>query len=154
MPDLIRKALAERAGEKLSLHEAHLNKQMVRVLRTIGFNRDYRRGQGAYLFDDEGHRYLDLLSGWGVFARGRNHPVINGALQEVLSARLPNLVQMDVSLLSGLLAEALVKPPQELAWSACSSPIPALKPLKQRSSWPATRRDAKALSIASTHFTA
>ena len=109
MPDLIRKALAERAGEKLSLHEAHLNKQMVRVLRTIGFNRDYRRGQGAYLFDDEGHRYLDLLSGWGVFALGRNHPVINGALQEVLSAELPNLVQMDVSLLSGLLAEALVK---------------------------------------------
>jgi ornithine--oxo-acid transaminase len=109
MPDLIRKALAERAGEKLSLHEAHLNKQMVRVLRTIGFNRDYRRGQGAYLFDDEGHRYLDLLSGWGVFALGRNHPVINGALEEVLSAELPNLVQMDVSLLSGLLAEALVK---------------------------------------------
>jgi ornithine--oxo-acid transaminase len=35
--------------------------------------------------------------------------VINGALQEVLSAGLPNLVQMDVSLLSGLLAEALVK---------------------------------------------
>lgn len=109
MPDLIRKALAERAGEKLSLHEAHLNKQMVRVLRTIGFDRDYRRGQGAYLFDDEGHRYLDLLGGWGVFALGRNHPVINGALQEVLSAGLPNLVQMDVSLLSGLLAEALVK---------------------------------------------
>jgi hypothetical protein len=43
---------------------------MVRVLRTIGFNRDYRRGQGAYLFDDEGHRYLDLLSGWGLFALG------------------------------------------------------------------------------------
>jgi ornithine--oxo-acid transaminase len=109
MPDLIRKRLAERAGENFSLHEIYLNRQMVRVLRTIGFDRDYRRGQGAYLFDHEGHRYLDLLSGWGVFALGRNHPVINGALQEVLSAELPNLAQMDVSLLSGLLGEALVK---------------------------------------------
>ncbi|MGB7488521.1 MAG: aspartate aminotransferase family protein, partial [Phormidesmis sp.] len=51
--------------------------------------------------------YLDLLSGFGVFALGRNHPAVVKALQDVLSAELPNLVQMDVSLLSGLLAERL-----------------------------------------------
>ncbi len=108
MADLIKTLLAARAGDKFRLHEAHLNGQMVRVLRTIGFDRDYRHGAGPYLFDADGHRYLDLLSGWGVFALGRNHPVVNDALKEVLSADLPNLAQMDVSLLSGLLAEALL----------------------------------------------
>lgn len=108
MSQFIGELLAARAGEKFKLHETHLNAQMVRVLKTIGFDRDYRRAVGPYLFDEHDNRYLDLLSGWGVFALGRNHPVVNGAIREVLEADLPNLVQMDVSLLSGLLAEALV----------------------------------------------
>jgi ornithine--oxo-acid transaminase len=100
--------LEERAGESFGLHERLLNTQMVRVLKTIGFDRHYVRAEGPYLFDDRGERYLDLLSGWGVFACGRNHPVIKAALREVLELELPNLVQMDVSLLSGLLAERLL----------------------------------------------
>jgi ornithine--oxo-acid transaminase len=108
MPIDIHKLLAERASEKYELYDHHLNSQMVRVLKTIGFDRDYVRGQGAYLFDRNDERYLDLLSGFGVFAVGRNHPAIIGALQQVLIAELPNLVQMDVSLLSGLLAERLL----------------------------------------------
>ena len=45
-----------------------------RVLRTIGFDADYVRAEGAYLFDRDGRRYLDFLSGFGVFALGRCHP--------------------------------------------------------------------------------
>jgi ornithine--oxo-acid transaminase len=100
--------LAERAGESFSLHEKYLNGQMVRVLKTIGFDRHYTRAEGAYLYDKSGTRYLDLLSGFGVFALGRNHPTVKKALRDVLDADLPNLVQMDVSLLSGLLAERLL----------------------------------------------
>jgi ornithine--oxo-acid transaminase len=100
--------IGERAGEKYDLYDRYLNSQMVRVLRTIGFDRDYVRGQGAYLFDRENRQYLDLLSGFGVFAVGRNHPAIIAALQQTLVAELPNLVQLDVSLLAGLLAEKLV----------------------------------------------
>lgn len=105
--DLMR-LLNNRASEKFPLFEKHLNTQLVRVLRTIGFDVDYVRGEGAYLFDAEGNRYLDLLSGWGVFAVGRNHPTIAAALRQVLDAKLPGLVQMDVSLLAGLLAEQLL----------------------------------------------
>jgi hypothetical protein len=43
-----------------------------------------------------------------VFAIGRNHPAVIDALKQVLDARLPNLVQMDVSLLAGILAERLL----------------------------------------------
>ncbi len=108
MPIDIHQLLAERSAEKYELYDRYLNAQMVRVLRTIGFDRNYTRGLGAYLYDQQGERYLDLLSGFGVFAVGRNHPTVIGALQQTLTAELPNLVQMDVSLLSGLLAERLL----------------------------------------------
>ena len=100
--------IAARAGEKFDLFEKHLNGQLVRVLKTIGFDRTYARAEGAYLFDKDGTRYLDLLSGWGVFALGRNHPDVVAALQQVLNGGLAGLVQMDVSLLAGLLAERLI----------------------------------------------
>jgi len=104
----IEKELAEHAGESFSLHEKYINVQMVRVLRTIGFDRRYTRAQGAYLFDDSGQKYLDLLAGFGVHAIGRNHPVVKKAIADVLGADLPNLVQMEASLLSGLLAQRLL----------------------------------------------
>src|SRR5450432_959507 len=100
--------LAERSSESFELHEKYLNPQLVRVLKTIGFDRHYARAQGQYLFDQSGQRYLDLLSGFGVFAVGRNHPTVKQALADVLAADLPNLVQLDVSLLAGLLAERLL----------------------------------------------
>jgi ornithine--oxo-acid transaminase len=100
---------AEREAERYALHARHLNEQMVRVLRTIGFDKGFRRGSGQYLFDRDGERYLDLLSGWGVFALGRNHPAVRDALKRVLDSEFPNLVQMDVSALAGVLAERLLR---------------------------------------------
>ena len=99
---------AEREGDRYALHARYLNEQMVRVLRTVGFDRPYQRGSGQYLYDAGGERYLDLLSGWGVFALGRNHPAMREALKGVLDAELPNLVQLDLSALAGVLAERLL----------------------------------------------
>ena len=81
---------------------------MVHVLKTVGFDKRYQRGVGQYLYDEHGEKYLDLLSGWGVFAIGRNHPTVREALNAVLDSELPNLVQLDVSVLSGVLAERLL----------------------------------------------
>ena len=39
-------------------------------------------GEGVYLIDDKGTRYLDLLSGIGVNALGYGHPVIEAAIAE------------------------------------------------------------------------
>jgi len=79
-----------------------------RALGTFEFERFYEKGEGCYLIDDEGRRYLDFLSGFGVFALGRGHPAITGALHDALDADLPNLVQVDCALLAGILAEQLV----------------------------------------------
>ncbi len=40
------------------------------------------RGQGSYVWDEQGRRYLDFTSGWGVTALGHAHPTILSALSE------------------------------------------------------------------------
>jgi len=104
----ISEMFADRQFQRNALHTRYLNEQMVRVLKTIGYDVGFQRGQGPYLFDRDGERYLDLLSGFGVFALGRNHPAITAALKSVLDAELPNLVQLDLSTLAGILAERLI----------------------------------------------
>jgi ornithine--oxo-acid transaminase len=99
----------ERESQRSSLHTRYLNEQLVKVLKTIGYDVGFKRGEGQYLFDRDDARYLDLLSGFGVFAIGRNHPALRQALKSVLDADLPNLVQMDVSTLAGILAERLLE---------------------------------------------
>jgi ornithine--oxo-acid transaminase len=108
MPFDVARTFAERSGENFALHERYMNHQLARTLRTLGFDRNYVRGEGCYLYDDTGARYLDFLSGFGVYALGRSHPAIKAALHQALDLDLPNMVQMDCALLPGLLAEQLI----------------------------------------------
>jgi ornithine--oxo-acid transaminase len=108
MPFDVAEALRARHGENYELHDKHLNNQLARVLKTIGFDQFYVRGEGSYLFDAAGERYLDFLSGFGVYALGRSHPALKAALHQAIDLDLPNMVQMDCALLPGLLAEQLV----------------------------------------------
>jgi ornithine--oxo-acid transaminase len=107
-PQSIAEQFTARESDRYAMHSRHLNEQMVRVLRTIGYDVRFQRGKGQYLFDCNGERYLDLLSGFGVFGIGRNHPALREALTNVLDSELPNLVQLDVSTLAGILAERLL----------------------------------------------
>jgi ornithine--oxo-acid transaminase len=104
----VAKLYAESEADRFATHTRHLNEQMVRVLKTLGYDVGFCRGTGQYLFDRKGAKYLDLLSGYGVFAIGRNHPALRDALKSVLDAELPGLVQFDVSPLAGLLAKRLI----------------------------------------------
>ena len=98
-----------RQADQYDLHTRYISPHMARVQQIIGFDKIYTRGQGAYLWDEDGTRYLDLLSGYSVFNLGRSHPAIKQALIEFLSLDRPTLVKMDCPLLAGLLAEQLVK---------------------------------------------
>jgi ornithine--oxo-acid transaminase len=100
---------AARESQRSAMHTRHLNEQFVRVLKTIGYDVGFQKGEGQYLYDRAGDKYLDLLSGFGVFAIGRNHPALRQALKSVLDADLPNLLQFDVSALAGILAERLLE---------------------------------------------
>lgn len=98
-----------RKGEGAALWSKYLNPQTSRVLRSIGFDRRWERGEGSYIYDDAGDRYLDYLSGFGVFGVGRSDPNVRRALHDALDAGLADMVQMDTPLLAGLLAEALIE---------------------------------------------
>ncbi len=102
------KLLAERGAERYDLHARHLNHQLPRMLHTIGFDKVYERGAGAYFWDAEGNDYLDMLAGFGVMGLGRHHPVVRQALHDVLDADLPDLTRFDCQPLPGLLAEKLL----------------------------------------------
>ncbi|MFI6765003.1 aspartate aminotransferase family protein [Streptomyces sp. NPDC050355] len=100
--------LAERGAERYDLHTRHLNHQLPRMLRTIGFDKVYERAEGAYFWDADGQDYLDMLAGFGVMGLGRHHPVVRQALHDVLDAELPDLTRFDCAPLPGLLAEKLL----------------------------------------------
>ena len=101
--------LKEHEGRNYDLHSQHVNPANTRTLKTIGFDRCYVRAEGPYLWDIQGTKYLDFLSGYGVFSLGRNHPDVRRVLTDFLNAEYPSLVKMEAPLLSGLLAAELKK---------------------------------------------
>jgi acetylornithine/succinyldiaminopimelate/putrescine aminotransferase len=100
--------LAAHRNDGYELYGRYLNPQQPKVLHTIGFDKVYERAEGAYLYDADGHQYADFLAGFGVFAAGRNHPVIRQALHQALDAQLADWTQFDCGPLPGLLAEKLL----------------------------------------------
>ena len=85
---------AQRQAQRSSMHARHLNEQLVRVLKTIGYDVGFKKGQGQYLYDRDDVRYLDLLSGFGVFAVGRNHPSLRAALKSIHLSTGPSHVAL------------------------------------------------------------
>jgi len=100
--------LAAVRGQGYDLHSKYLNPQLPRTLHTIGFDKVYERGEGAYLYDADGNAYADFLAGFGVFAAGRNHPVIRKALHDALDMDFASWTQFDCQPISGLLAQRLL----------------------------------------------
>jgi ornithine--oxo-acid transaminase len=105
----LRELLEQHRGEELDLYARTINPQFVRLLRTIGFDRRWAKAEGAYLYDADGTRYLDLLGGFGMYNVGRNNARIRAALIEALELDTPGKVQLGISPLPGLLASALLE---------------------------------------------
>src|SRR5271154_7131486 len=107
-PPSVKEIIETRTGQEMRLNDRYLNPQMGRILRTLGFDKVWKGGEGAYLIDSDGERYPDLFGGYGVFAIGRNHPEAIAAIEQVMAARTGNLPQLGVTLLNGVLAEQLL----------------------------------------------
>ena len=101
--------IKSRLNETYALHRRYVNPQLVRVLEVIGYNRNYTGAGGTRLLDEQGREVLDFLAGFGVFNIGRNHPLVARVLKDVIDMGSASMVQMDVGILAGLLAEALAK---------------------------------------------
>src|SRR3954468_19147922 len=103
------RGLIANAPDEHDLWARTINPQFARVLRTIDFDRTWERASGAYLWDADGNRYLDMLGGFGMYNVGRNNPRIRAALVEALELDTPGMLAMGVTALPGLLADALLQ---------------------------------------------
>ena len=58
----------------------------VRAFRAVGGQPLFiERGEGAYLVDVDGNRYIDYVMSWGPLALGHAHPAVTRAIQETAS---------------------------------------------------------------------
>ena len=51
------------------------------MLSILGFDAEYTTAQGSYLYDSEGHAYLDFHTGEGFASLGHNHPDVREVLR-------------------------------------------------------------------------
>jgi len=56
-------------------YSAHVNPGLAKLMAFAGFGVEMR-GEGCYIFDHEGRKFLDCLGGYGVFALGHRHPKV------------------------------------------------------------------------------
>jgi len=58
----------------------------VRAFRSVGLTPPFiERGEGSYIFDVDGNRYIDYVGSWGPLLLGHRHPAILEALEAALS---------------------------------------------------------------------
>jgi predicted acetylornithine/succinylornithine family transaminase len=66
------------------------------------------RGEGAWVWDDRGKKYLDFVGGWAVCGLGHSHPVMTKAIQEQ-AAKLIQVSQQFYTIPQYQLAEILME---------------------------------------------
>jgi putrescine aminotransferase len=71
-------------------YSEHINPYLARLMAFAGFGVEMR-GEGCYIYDQEGKSYLDCLGGYGTFSLGHRHPKIVEAVK----------AQLDLIALSG-----------------------------------------------------
>lgn len=84
-----------------------MNPKWARVLRLVGCDREWVRGEGVHLVDAAGNRVIDAVAGYGAAAVGHNHPRVIKAMHDALDRAAPGMVHFGIPALAGALAAAL-----------------------------------------------
>ena len=104
------RGIVERQGPlALRDYARHVNPRFARLLRLIGFDRRWVRGDGPWLWDDQGVKVLDCLAGYGSLNLGRRHPALVAALHEAVDLQLPGWVHFEAPVLATALAAELLR---------------------------------------------
>ncbi len=90
-------------------YEAFVNPHLGAILRAAGMDKRYVRGEGCYLYDDKGTRYLDFTGAYGALPFGFNPPEICQAAMEVFQAGEPSFIQPSALEAAGDLAQQLIE---------------------------------------------
>ena len=74
----------------------------VRAYRAVGLTpRFIKRADGAYIYDEDGRKYVDYVCSWGPMILGHNHPLIREAvekaIQDGLSFGAPTAKEVEIA---------------------------------------------------------
>jgi acetylornithine/succinyldiaminopimelate/putrescine aminotransferase/predicted amino acid dehydrogenase len=129
-----------------------LNPTLGRLLGACRMDRAWARGDGAWLFDGDGRRFLDCYAQYGAVALGHNAPCVTAAVRAALDGLEPAMVQPYRAVHAEALARALTElAPGDLsrcifATSGAESVEAAIKLVRAR-----TRRPIILSAIGSFH---
>lgn len=96
------------AAQAQSSFARHINPVMIGLSQSSGFVKTFVKGEGAYLYDAEGNKFLDFVSGFGSVNLGHNHPAVVEAVTVALQSQAPGFAQSAVNPYAATLAKELV----------------------------------------------
>lgn len=82
---------------------------MGELLENIKMDKVYVRGEGCYLYDSEGNKYLDCIASFGALPFGYNNPGIWECIMEFYRSGEPSFVQPSALSAAGELARRLIE---------------------------------------------
>lgn len=65
-------------------YEEYVNPTLARLFRFMGLDVVEERAEECYIYDNQGHRYLDCLGGYGTYSLGHRHPEVVAAVKDQL----------------------------------------------------------------------
>ncbi|MDH3719477.1 MAG: aminotransferase class III-fold pyridoxal phosphate-dependent enzyme, partial [Planctomycetota bacterium] len=101
-------AISELAGNAAKRYRRYVNPVLVDVAGQAGLAKIFVRGEGNYLWDEGGRKYLDFVSGFGSLNLGHNHPRVVAAINKALNQLAPGFAQSAINPYAAALAERLV----------------------------------------------
>jgi len=87
----------------------YVNPHLGKLLEQVAMDKTYTRGEGPYLFDAAGNRYLDFIAAYGALPFGYNPPEIWEALVGVRDTGEPSFTQPSALAAAGELARRLIE---------------------------------------------
>ncbi len=105
----IRATIEAELEEAGAANKRYVHPKLLKMFELAGMNATFQRAEGQYFWDSQGNRWLDFLTGGGVYLIGRNHPDVRQAVKDAVDMDLPNWSIVNPALLSGLLAGRLIE---------------------------------------------
>ncbi len=102
--------MKRRADRAARLFARYLNPVLMAMNGKSGLLKTFVRGEGAYLFDADGKKYLDFVAGFGSLNLGHNHPAVAEAVTSAVRDQAPGFTPTAVNPYATALAEQLGLP--------------------------------------------
>lgn len=89
-------------------YSEYINPELGKLLSKIGLDKRYTKGEGCYLYDQDGKQYLDAIAAYGALPFGFNPPDIWLAINQVQGKQEPSFTQPSLLEAAGELARSLI----------------------------------------------